>query len=581
MSNLNSAKRAGGGSPNISVAKARQNVDAASVAESEAIQARTRATASSNRFSSSPQDDEVEGMSKPIECRNTKECGAGFACIDGVCTSMDSIGSDRISTPGDCELPEDGLQKNPCGKPGGCDKPTCGEEVGDLDCCGDTVYRGYVTESDGVDEDGKTLYKQVWKEQCEPLTSECDQYADFWFKATGELPNGHTLSDVCSSCNECGAGKVCRPISSSFAPCYCYPGICKNKEGPCFDCLDSTGDCRETCSGCVAKCNEFFTCPCDPSGRTYQAFGSFNPCLSGNAGCYAPTAEYIETYCETNFPCEDREGGECIGDCETIKDENGYPDCPPGGICEELGFIKNEETEETTYFLEVCRLKPDCGCSAPPDSPLYKACGECQICNGRDCAPDPVCGTVLNFPGGGRYTAYYNDWTETVWQCYFCSGKSWLDWNYGIDPCGGSGTTTSIIGDRPGEGPGKSISVYSAGAFSFSMSGSVTTPKPCNVKNQPSVKVKTGSMTYQRTVIVVNAAGIPLRTYLATYQQTFEIYGGYTNLSMENPGVQTRYQAFSGRVDFRPENQYGEVWLESNWPPASPPWLALSLVDQV
>jgi hypothetical protein len=307
MSNFNSAKGGLAGSTNVSIAKAQQNRDSALGARDKGVASRDSAIAA--------RDDARESINEiaatiptPKNCALSRDCAEGWACIDGTCTDMSGPGSDRIDTPGDCELPDDQLAKNPCGKPGGCEKPTCGENLdkGGIDCCGGTIYRGFVTERTGTDpETLEPITRQVWKEQCEPLSYECDQYADFWYKATGDLLSGYEANQICNSCNECAEGKICRPISEAFAPCYCWPGVCKDKEGPCFDCDSDTGDCDETCTGCVAECNQFFTCPCDPSQTRYEAKGSFNPCTSTSGGCWEPTAQKIKSFCEETFPCQD------------------------------------------------------------------------------------------------------------------------------------------------------------------------------------------------------------------------------------------------------------------------------------
>ena len=162
---------------------------------------------------------EFGGIPSPSGCRLSRDCAEGWACIDGTCTDMSGPGSDRITTPGDCELPDDGLETNPCGKDGGCFKPTCGENVGEggLDCCGGTIYRGFVTSRGPVNPTtGERSTLETWTEQCEPLEHECDQYADFWYKSTGELLRGYEVEQICSSCSECGPGLLCTPISVSY-----------------------------------------------------------------------------------------------------------------------------------------------------------------------------------------------------------------------------------------------------------------------------------------------------------------------------------------------------------------------------
>ena len=81
--------------------------------------------------------------------------------------------------------------------------------------------------------------------------------------------------------------------------------------------------------------------------------------------------EAREAFCKEKFPCPDPEDGCVILPCNVIKSTSGYPACPPGMSCKQVGFIKNEETGETTYMTKVCRLREDCGCDADPSSDYF------------------------------------------------------------------------------------------------------------------------------------------------------------------------------------------------------------------
>ena len=529
MSRLNSAKRDSAGSVNVSIAKAQQNRDSALTASQQLASGAVNAANAAASIASTG--------AGPIPtftgCTRSAECAEGWACIDGTCTDMGGLGSDRIATAGDCDLPDDQLAKNPCGKPGGCDKSTCGEDLekGEIDCCGGTIYRGFETVRIGTDpETFEPITKQTWREQCEPISTECDQYADFWYKATGDLLSGYDASQICTSCNECGAGKICRPLSEAMAPCYCYPGICKDKEGPCFECDADTGDCNETCTGCVAECNQFFTCPCDKSQTRYEAKGSFNPCTSTSGGCWEPTAEKIKSFCEETFPCEDE--NQCKGNCQTLKGTSGYPSCPEGKICSQNGFIANAETGDTTYFLTACDTKSNCGCAASPDSPLYQACGECEICENGSCVRDPDCGEFFYEPYGAWYRPYGWNYTIVDWNCVDCNGTEpgsyW--WNY--TPCNNYPLNRDYYGrgilnncdpslpfcNYPDEWPYNNGNTYiwpeyladddfggiwSDGVFTHAAAGSVVNVYSCGTQdpdNVPYTQVQIGAATFQRIV---------------------------------------------------------------------------------
>ena len=104
----------------------------------------------------------ADSLPSIVDCRSTKDCADGWACVDGTCINTE--GSNLLETPGDCDLEDE--EENPCGEEGGCDKSTCGEDLddGDLDCCGETIYRGMVVEEE-TSTSGEKRYVSVWKEQ--------------------------------------------------------------------------------------------------------------------------------------------------------------------------------------------------------------------------------------------------------------------------------------------------------------------------------------------------------------------------------------------------------------------------------
>ena len=606
MSNLNSAKDNTIGSANVSIAKARQNIESARQAMPQArqnIESARQAMLSSvsplNAASDEIGSSTASGAAPvptPSGCRLSRDCAEGWACIDGTCIDMSGPGSDRISTPGDCELPDDGLAENPCGKPGGCDKPTCGEDLdkGGIDCCGGTIYRGYVTERIGTNPDSlEPITRQVYKEQCEPLDYECDQYADFWYKATGDLLSGYETTQICNSCNECAEGKICRPISEAFAPCYCWPGICKDKEGPCFECDSDSGDCLETCTGCAAECNQFFTCPCDPAQDRYEALGSFNPCTSASGGCWQATAEKITSFCEETFPCQDK-NNQCKGDCETLKSTSGYPDCPAGKICQQNGFIQNAETGATTYFVTSCDTKSDCGCAAPPNSPLYKACGECEICENGSCVSDPLCGERFESDRGRNYEVYSMQQEKALWQCITCwNGEPYDEPGTHCGNQPGGQTSISFFGgccdpEDPdcvqfhypcnGSFEGEAYSdrdyFYSDGNFSISGAGSGVVSHPCRdcVPGQRGESEITfnpiGSYSYERRVNLWDETGAIVKRLLVQFSPKLVIRSGVSRSNcMVNPNdVTISYKL----IGVKPANFITKPPLRfplSQWPP--------------
>ena len=554
MSNLNSANTNSVGSANVSIAKAEQNLLFSRYETSKYVR--------DSMFSALGQSatQAFGGIPSPSGCRLSRDCAEGWACIDGTCTDMSGPGSDRITTPGDCELPDDGLETNPCGKDGGCAQPTCGETVGEggLDCCGGTIYRGFVASRGPVNPTtGERSTIETWKEQCEPLEHECDQYADSWYKSTGELPRGYEVEQLCSSCSECGSGLLCTPISDSFAPCYCNPEKCKDKEGPCFDCDFESGDCLETCEGCVAECNQFFTCPCDKSQTRYEAKGSFNPCTSASGGCWEPTAEKIREFCAETFPCEDE--NQCKGDCETLKSTSGYPDCPSGKLCQQNGFIQNADTGATTYFVTACGTKSDCGCAAPPNSPLYQACGECEICENGSCVQDPACGQIFVDYDGRYYDPKGWHYDRVDWVCAYCdpnvpyegqcnAGSSHIDYQ-------GGGVLTNCKPSDPfckyteewnnGQHNLLNEPLYSDGIFTMSVNGEGVWYGTCGAESDSTVQTQIGSYTYQRLVDVLDDYSMTVlykRLLVTMTRGYFVTTGSYASGRRGQPVKVTQYR---------------------------------------
>lgn len=468
-----------------------------------------------------------------VGCLESLDCATGYACVNGECEVMSPIGSDQISGAGDCELPDADLPINPCKEEGGCWEPTCGEDVGEepgeKTCCGGTVYSGYLP-SMGVNPLGDPVVIQTWTESCEPLKRECDQYADSWFKSTGELAFGYDDAEmICGSCDECLQGGICVPYSPSFAPCYCNYGVCKDERGPCYDCDFETGDCLETCDGCAAQCNQLFTCNCDPLSQVRQALGSFNPCT--DSGCWEATTEFIQDYCKKNFPCKNDD--DCIAGCQTLKGSGSYPPCPSGKICSQSGIMRNEETGQTTYFLTACDVKENCGCDAPPDSPLYTPCGPCQICQDGACVADPACGSA----DPGSYSVYAWDYQKRVWDCTYCDGSTAESKGRECNS-GDSHINYFGFGCNPEEpfcdgGSLREIVYQTDGVFAASGGGVGPVVSSCGEGESVTSRKAIGSVTYQlKHPILNNYDGSFLYYLLVTYEEvlTVETGSSFTNV---------------------------------------------------
>ena len=281
-------------------------------------------------------------------CWGTSDCAAGYACIGGECKSVRGTTPGNLTGPGDCEIDPAPEGSQDCNGPDGCVEigvGDCGSDLeGGLNCCGPT-YKGWVTTNIKGDGGLGTSWTETWVEQCEPIAGRCDQYADGWFKSTGEIPSGYTADDICSSCEECRNNGACFPISFN-PPCYCSNAeSCQDEEGPCYSCDVETGDCEKDCKDCMMQNSSLFTCNCDPSGTVRQANCSINPCTQygvDGKNCNQQMIEAREEFCKQNFPCDDPDN-ECLEGCKQLTNVGSTPDCPSGYSCSQNGFIRNEE----------------------------------------------------------------------------------------------------------------------------------------------------------------------------------------------------------------------------------------------
>lgn len=465
----------------------------------------------------------IYGVAAPTGCFGSSDCPTGYACVNGTCTDVSNTSAGNLVGPGDCDIEEAEGGSEPCNDGDGCVEVGQGDCSSDLDgglnCCGPT-YKGWVVTNIKGDGGLGTTWTETWVEQCEPITGQCDQYADQWFKNTGELPDGYTAEDICSSCEECGTKGGCFPIYFN-PPCYCAGENCQNSDGPCYSCDRDTGDCIEDCADCVMNSGGLFTCNCDASETIHQSQCHINPCSGYGAdgkSCLDQQIEYREKFCQDNFPCLD-ESDPCIVSRKTYSKVGSTPPCPVGAVCNGNNLIKNEETGEITYMLTATVYKENCGCSAETGSKYWRPCGSCQSCVNNKCEHDSSkCPTI--FYGGGRYeisygedtiTSYYctgctgYDYSENnaIWQRSYCSSGTDTVYLAGITPVDGFDFSVFWREGGPIQGSGTRRSYTSDGIFSYDLQEqTLSVTKSCGNFDGDLKYAQIGTVTYQTKYMI-------------------------------------------------------------------------------
>ena len=236
--------------------------------------------------------------------------------------------------------------------------------------------------------------------------------------------------------------------------------------------------------------------------------------------------------------------------------------------CKQVGFIKNEETGETTYMTKVCRLREDCGCAADPSSEYFTPCGYCEICEDGKCVRDPRCAQI--FSGDpSYYVVEYEEVGIRKWSCTNCQGKPAESsgcqngeasvYQYSRGVC--YSNEPSSLGDFDGCANGsftRSETYYSDGIFSWDKDGVQSFSIPCGSDgdrdNWPDTRTTLGSYTYQRKANVYYNGGLGINSELKmrvmiTYTVPITEFTGAFPRPMYQPYVsKIRYKT----LDIRP-----------------------------
>lgn len=319
-------------------------------------------------------------------CTSSSQCPAGYACINGVCTFMNSsteTGGGQAGSPGDCGSTAPN-SPSPCnsGGPGSCQQtPSCGDgdPSGGQSCCGERCcsYGSLSSSRPGV---------YCWCGKCPPWPS-CSSFCSGYLAANGTAGAGCTSGgsgNSCDECSYCDFGACKEKIVGG--PCYCNDGKSCLSAGPCYKCDDDPGSatfgqCVEdtpNCQECVTIQNHI--CPCG------IVLDPFYVCLPLNYQGLA-TINVAQA--------------EAVRRCEEVCPENDCkaPGCTTITRCENAPCLENERQSGFIQVGdEVCRLcESDCEdlperCEDCCECHCHSDCGPCEICAGDcTCAPDPAC----------------------------------------------------------------------------------------------------------------------------------------------------------------------------------------------
>ena len=349
----------------------------------------------------------INGPASSGRCRDSGDCGSGWACNGGRCAQTDVSGSSANSgggdssgcgddsgdgsgggggqcAPGTNDFIGGGVEKclkTGCGDDGGRPDPITGECCGEERCCRFDSY-GNV---------------QCFCGNCPGADSTCSAWCDDYLKANGEQGPNCSSSNTCSECEDCrsneqgqDAGYKCQPKKSG-APCFCDGDGNKCRKDDCEACGED-GVCEEDCETCERCYDTFVECSCGIVKKTC----CFSACdqTKGYPECRASID--CATYCP-----ETPEGDGCKEKCTGVQwcdGEQPEPPCPEGYTCTSNGSI--------TVGDRTCNIRTDCGppandSSAKLDCNCDEDCGSCKVCINGYCVTDGLCPEESEEPEGG------------------------------------------------------------------------------------------------------------------------------------------------------------------------------------
>ena len=320
----------------------------------------------------------INGPASSGRCRDSNDCGSGWACNGGRCLQTDSSNSPENSGGGDSTGCGDdggdgsgggGGQCAPGpdefinGEVGKCLKTGCGDDGGRPDggpdsCCGEEKCCRF------------DLYGivQCFCGNCPEPASSCDQWCNDYLAANGEQGPNCSSENTCDECEDCrskeGGGNSCQPKTSG-APCFCEGSGNECSKDDCEACRKD-GVCEEDCETCERCYETEVQCSCGIVKKTC----CFSACdqTKGYPECRASID------CSKHCPKEPAESCEvkCTG-VQWCDGEQPEPPCPKGYTCTNNGTI--------TVGDRTCNIRTDCG--SPVNNSAAKLDCNCDLdCSG-------------------------------------------------------------------------------------------------------------------------------------------------------------------------------------------------------
>lgn len=418
----------------------------------------------------------------PSHCSTSSDCAIGWACINGECKQLNGPGGNNQGFPPPAPPPAPGVPPapgGPCGDgpdvnqgcsvpgPGGCRTTTCGDGDTRADCCGARCCRylpgvdvpvvncwcgdcpGIKKQKCGEDALGNDILcpsGQVCNgDNCQD-PDWCVKFCDDYYKTNGEHFSGCRQDNACNECQECsgsiedniGVGRqYCK--NKSNAPCHC-----KAPSG-CYQC-NNDGTAQQT--PCQQCCSASASCG-DGKGYTFTRCVPVGSTQSACSLAQQAAIEWKNKTCPAPPGLPPGTGSDCIGTCFSTSlcypsgnPEDGPPDPgSPWRIVKNNGYVRNDETGEICWFLDLCDTKDlssgcrECGCNANEE------CGQCKRCDETTCTcvPDESCGNI-------RTT-----WAIIIPNVTVCSMLPQP--NCGPNSCNDSGGSMQIKGSACGPAP--------------------------------------------------------------------------------------------------------------------------------
>ena len=305
-------------------------------------------------------------------CAGTKDCGAGFACIDGVCQRVNAPTDNATGdTAGDCNNGAGG--SSPCGSGSrACsDGGNCGSGSPVGSCCGQAV--SYRVKDPST---GKFITSCERPGGCRPF---CTSY----FASFGTMPDGCEGYDPCfSDCEICGvsggAYSCQKKLVAESTPCYCDNGA---RCGNCRACItdpasSNYGNC-EYVNGLCGKCVTMETHFCCGVN-----VGPVTVCTDGSTPANVALQERLEELCAGE--CDQCENNAYEKYCSNQGDWDQRPDTSnlPAGTTF-TGSLQSGGVE-CQFFKVTDRSNCD-GCITEPVCHCHADCPPGQTCTGVAC----------------------------------------------------------------------------------------------------------------------------------------------------------------------------------------------------